>query len=255
MKKKNITIVICRGICGLLVLLSPILVAWGVTAHIPALDKINDTTDWIGFWGCYIGAVITAVAAFGLWMVQRKFDKKQEVLPVVNVCQINGVRPKREADYYVDYLYREQVLRGWVLCDPQNITVKEEVEKIDKWFHTSILIESIGKGAVMNLYIDIKGEEYIRASDEFAICLKEGDCARYNIYIEAEKLKKNSQENELIFRFKDVYDNEYEQSIKFGIYYKTGKNGNHILNENVKPNEWELTYFNPISTLRDKGGL
>lgn len=249
MKKKGTK----RIVVGLFVggiLISPILVALGITIPLPIIDNVNDASGWIAFWGAYIGAIITAVSAYGLWMVQRDFDKKQEVVPIINVCQINGVRPQEDADYYIDYLYLEQVLSGWKLCDPQHELIKQKVSRANEWFHTCIMVESIGKGAVMNLQIDIMGIEYIKAFDQFAICLKEGEVARYDIYIEAENLQKAPQKNELFFRFKDVYNNEYIQSIKFGIHDANERNG--MPKEYAGAVNWQLTYFDPISSLKEK---
>lgn len=249
MKKDNIWKIIL--IMLVVAILPPALIAIGVTVHLPVMDKINDSSGWIGFWGSYVGALITSLGAYGLWLMQRESDKKREVLPTINVCQINGVRPQTEENYYIDYLYWKQKLSGWVLNDPQHKEVKQEVEKRSKWFHTCILVQSIGKGTAMNLQVDIEGKKHIDACDQFAICLKEGESARYDIYVEAENLKISPQKNELFFRFKDVYENKYEQSIKFGVHDLNEITRNEMPQESVVPVEWQLTYFDPISSLRE----
>ena len=79
--KNNKKILFC-GVVLILTLISlvviPTLVAFGITKPILFWKNVCNGNDWIGFWGGYIGAIISSAVAWGMWYFQRKEDMKKE---------------------------------------------------------------------------------------------------------------------------------------------------------------------------------
>ena len=71
---KNISISI--GICIICIVIIPILI--NVLILKPRLfDIVGTSTDWLSFWGGYLGAVISAGVAFIILHIQRKDNERQ----------------------------------------------------------------------------------------------------------------------------------------------------------------------------------
>ena len=169
---------------------------------------------------------------------------------MINVCQINGNRRPRNIDFSYDYYNSKKTLIMALLDDPQNCKIKRRVSNKNKFFRTDILVENIGKGAVMNMHIDIEGKVKMYARHSDAICLSEKGRAKYTIYIEAEKLLRDCQNNQMSFYFIDVYGSKYKQVVKFGIRERNEKKKD-LLDYEENQIKWELTYLEPISALEE----
>ena len=68
MKKKDIIIIIC------IAMIIPLLIAIGIT--IPIMEKINNSSPWIGFWGSYIGSIFGGMVT--LYVLNRTIDANRE---------------------------------------------------------------------------------------------------------------------------------------------------------------------------------
>ena len=77
MNKNHIkNIFICIGICIICIVGIPILI--NILILKPRLfDIVGTSTDWLSFWGGYLGAIISAGVAFTILYIQRKDNKKQ----------------------------------------------------------------------------------------------------------------------------------------------------------------------------------
>lgn len=213
-------------------MLSPVLVAIGVTLQIPCLERVPISNDWIGFWASYIGTVIGIGIPIFLFRQQREEDRKRSVIPVLDAYQDNGLRQKQK-DFActIDYIWKGGRFYIYVLADEKNKELKAQVEG-ERYFCTGLIIRNIGVGPTMdlNVYMD-KGEKEPNSS----ISIAPGESAMYKLYIPREKVEGN--DNKLIFEFKDIYQNQYKQSTTFG----TMNEGNRVI----------LTNFSPISKIEE----
>lgn len=79
MNKNHIkNIFICIGICIICIVGIPILI--NILILKPRLfDIVGTSTDWLSFWGGYLGAIISAGVAFAILYIQRKDNEKQNM--------------------------------------------------------------------------------------------------------------------------------------------------------------------------------
>ena len=77
MNKNHIkNIFICIGICIICIVGIPILI--NILILKPRLfDIVGTSTDWLSFWGGYLGAIISAGVAFAILCIQRQDNEKQ----------------------------------------------------------------------------------------------------------------------------------------------------------------------------------
>lgn len=216
----------------IIVLLLPIFIAFGVTWKIPLLERVVISNDWIGFWASYIGTLVGIGIPIILFLRQRKEDRKQSVIPVLDAYQENGLRQiKKEFACNIDYIWKEGKFYIYILADERHKELEKQV-KGECYFHAELIIRNIGVGPTMdlNVYME-KGEKEPNSS----ISIAPGESAKYNLYIPRKKVVEN--DNKLIFEFKDIYQNQYKQSVTFG----TMEEENRVI----------LTNFSPISKIEE----
>lgn len=211
------------------------------------IDDLNkgSADGRLGFWGGFLGALISTVTAFGVWWLQRENDRKQAVKPILNVCQINGMRRIKDYDYVVDYCNspEEDQLKNWCLHDEKNAKTWEKLSDKSQWLITEMLIENIGNGPAMQMSIDVEGEKQIKCERNSRICLAQSQSAKYTLYIRISSLKETEFGNTMIFKYSDCYEHEYVQKVRFGIML------NNIDKHGRK--EYGLTDLLPISNVKE----
>lgn len=218
----------------IIMVLTPILVAIGVTLQIPCLERVPISNDWIGFWASYFGILVSIGMPIYLFWQQRKEDRRQSVMTILDAYQNNGLRQNQgNPSCTIDYVWKNGRFYIYVLDDEKHIGLKKEVLG-GNYFSTQLIIRNIGIGPTidLNVYMDNGKKE-----PNESISIAPGEFALYKIYIPKVKLleDKNSA-HKLLFEFKDIYQNQYRQSITFGTSFSEGKGVC-------------LTKFNPISKI------
>ena len=99
MDRKELVLLISAAI------IAPVLVACGVS--LPGLGVINDTSQWIGFWGGYAGSIFGGLVT--LFVLQKTMKNNQDTLEKTLVVEKEREAAARKQAYFDDIC--EQMLR------------------------------------------------------------------------------------------------------------------------------------------------
>lgn len=222
-----------------IIILAPILVAVGVTLHIPCLEKVPISNDWIVFWASYAAILVSVGMPIYLFRKQREEDRRQSAMTILSAYQYNGLIQTKDNDltqnergfiWTIDYIWEEGKFSSYVLSDRQHQKYKDKVTGKD-YFRTELIVRNIGNAPAIDLKIYMDGG---KKEPDSSISIGSKELALYKFYIPGNILSRSN--NKLIFEFKDMYQNKYTQSITFGTSFSKEKG-------------YQLTNFSPISKI------
>ncbi len=192
--------------------------------YVPSDGESNVLSDWLGFFGAYIAALLTLIAALIIFNYQRMDSVRPFIL--VSKSDLNETYP----DVVTYFL------------ENKNISVNVETCKLndphrdDKFF--LIRIKNIGQGAAMGIALydssERKAAMYIRSMKIFKTydltALEVGGSFEFLFDFDLNKKYKVHKDNPnvitetLCLSYKDIYGNKYQQNILFE-YDKSSKKG------------------------------
>ncbi len=200
------------------------------------------TNDWIGFFGGYLGALISGLITLFVLYINRKDneeakrnntvdnektkniiknnhndDIRNSVKPILDVWKY-GSSDENEGVRIRYYEYGATKDNRFIKCfnfsDIDNRSPSGH-------FKMELVFENLGLGPVFDLEIIFKtNKDEIHSSDKFTIGLSKK--IKVGIYIQNEKLV--PQGNEFILQYRDAYGNEYSQSVNFDIDINSNNN-------------------------------
>jgi hypothetical protein len=221
-----------------------------ITVSFGNLTKYQVENDWIGFFGGFIGAIIGgAVTLIGLFITRQdslselEIDRKNSVLPLLNVYQYNGAVNKNILDtaYITDYIFENNRCVKWILVNSEDRVneqhrIKYEQVMTGDWVNAELMIVNIGAGPVIDLKISTKNFEVI----EPFILGKDG-IIKMHFYIQIHNIIRDTIfhdcNNIIDFFYKDIYGNEYRQYIAYGVQSE----GNNISVIHSVSNQLQIT--------------
>lgn len=254
-RKKSLWLLILLSV---LFICSPILVRLFIS--IKMLDEV--TNEWIGFYGNYFGTIISVGLSLYI-LYQNRIDNYEGILQAKKENELKLKHQKKESDdnqklllktnqdiitnsirpvinaWHVEGIYGQtfkdnKMEYDYVLRDHGKFVVWLNYEKdtdyiLEKYFDTELAIESIGVGPIINLEVQLLANGKLFESDEYLTINRDG-CIIYRLFIGQHLI---TNDNKIIFKYRDIYGNKYIQHIEF--------------EARKDDNMWSLTKFKHIS--------
>lgn len=235
--KKIIFIVVLSSVIVLIVF--PLIVTFGLSFRIIDTDTSN---EWIGFWGGYLGGIISSIATIGgvylTLLDDRKKRKKEEEenekerkerrrLEIIPYMKSSYFIPRKIEDldygerYFVDFTFKEAKVYYHL-----TFKFKDEVlHSHNSKYLLNYLIKNIGSGSAGNLSISIDGLKVVSNGG-----LSSNDQILLSFLFKVEDLQDKNVNIE--FKFSDVagigyyYQNE---TLQFEVCDISGKEYKDVL--------------------------
>lgn len=167
---------------------------------------VGGTSTWISFYGSYIGSIVGGILTLGGVLITLKFTRNQlkEEKRLATLPYLRPTISVLPSNYEV---IQEPILFATSLLDNIYDKIKLHIE-----------LENIGLGSAIEVSLEFVGniinDIYVMSS------IKKDEKVKFYCELD-EDLIDNTEDMTMIFSFKDLHDNCYEQHMTILVYKKT----------------------------------